>query len=177
MALTNPQAASHIAGADGAFEPQRGNNFSVEIPLDGADRDMIVFALSAFTLPSQTNEQITINYQNQTRKVAGQANVDEGSLTLVDYVDQDVRGAILRWRKKVYDVTTGKIGKAADYKYNCNLIMTGPDGENTRVAKLVGCWPPSDPTIDLNMEGAEKVMMECPLSIDDIDWSGSVTGL
>lgn len=177
MALENPQSADHIAGEQGSFEPQRMNNFSVEIPLGEADRDLIEMGLKGFSLPSTTNETITVNYQNETRKVAGQANVEEGTLALHDFVDADVRGAILRWRKQVYDPSTGKIGLAKDYKKTLNVLLKGPDGEGVRVAKLIGAWPTQDPPADMDMESPDKLLMEVPLSVDKINWSESINGL
>lgn len=176
MGLTNPQSANHIAAEAGSLEPQRQNNFSVEIPLDGNDGDLVVMALHGFTLPQQVNEVIEIEYQNEKRKVAGRASAEEGSLTLKDFVDTDVRGAILRWRKQVYDPQTGNIGLAADYKKSLDVVMHGPNGENTRVCKLIGCWPSADPSVELTMDGSDKIMMEVPIQIDKIDWSGSIQG-
>jgi hypothetical protein len=176
MALTNPQSADHIAAEAGTFEPQRQNNFSLEIPLSGTDKDYISMALHGLTLPQQTNEVGEIEFQNETRKYAGKANVEEGTLILKDFVDVDTLGAVLRWRKQVYDPQTGNIGLAKDYKKTGYAILTGPDGSGERVAKLIGCWPSADPSFDLNMEGSDKILLEVPIQIDKTDWSGSITG-
>jgi hypothetical protein len=175
-ALSNPQSADHIAAAAGTFEPQRQNNFSVEVSLGSADRDLIVMGLHGFTLPTQSNDIVEVEFQNEKRKVAGQVTVDEGSLVLKDFVDADTRGAILRWRKLVYDVQTGNIGLASSYKKTANVVMTGPDGSSTRVAKLVGAWPSADPAVELSSEGAEKLLMEVPIQVDKIDWSRDILG-
>lgn len=176
MALSNPQSADHIAAEAGAFEPQRKNNFAIEIPLPNADKDLVLVALQGFSLPKQGNDVVELQYQNEKRKVAGQVSVDESTLTLKDYVDVDTRGAILRWRKQVYDPQTGKVGLAKNYKKTVHVVMTAPDGTSQRVAKLVGAWPSADPTIDLAMDGGDAVMMECPIAIDKIDWSISIQG-
>jgi hypothetical protein len=177
MALQNPQAADHIAAAGGAFEPQRQNNFSVEIPLGGVDRDLIIMGLHGFTIPTQQNEVIEVPYQNEVRKVAGHVTVDAGNLSLYDFVDSDVYGAILRWRNKVYQAKTGKIGFAADYKLTLNVVMTAPDGSESRVAKLVGSWPMADPPREFSADASDKMLLEIPLSVDKIDWSDSIDGL
>lgn len=176
MALTNPQSADHIAAEAGSFEPQRKNNFSVEIQLPNADKDLVLVGLQGFSLPKQGNDVVEIQYQNEKRKVAGQVSVDESTLSLKDFVDVDTRGAILRWRKRVYDPKTGKIGLAKNYKRTVHVVMTAPDGSQQRVAKLVGAWPSADPVVDLAMDGGDAIMMECPIAIDKIDWSDSITG-
>jgi hypothetical protein len=176
LALTNPQAADHIAAEAGTFEPQRQNNFKLEIPLPGTDKDYISMALHGFTLPQQTNEVVEVEFQNETRKVAGKATVEEGTMILKDFVDVDTLGAVLRWRKQVYDPQTGNIGRASDYKKTGYVILTGPDGEDERVAKLIGVWPSADPSFDMNMEGSDKILLEVPIQIDKNDWSGSIVG-
>lgn len=176
MSITNPQSADHIAAEAGSLEPQRQNNFAVEIPLDNSDKDLILMGLHGFSLPQQSNEPIEVEYQNEKRKVAGQVNVEEANLILKDSVDTDTRGAILRWRKQVYDPQTGKIGLAADYKKELHVVLQGPDGSSIRVARLIGTWPSADPAVELSMEGAEKILMECPIQVDKIDWSDSITG-
>ena len=176
MSLQNPTSADHIAAQEGSFEPQRQNNFSLEIPLPNADKDLIVMALEGFDLPKQGNEVITLQYQNESRKVAGPVTVDQGALHLKDFVDADVRGAILRWRKQVYDPSTGKIGLAKDYKKTCNVILTAPDGSSQRIAQLEGVFPPEDPPNNFTMTSGDKVLMDVPISIDKIKWSGSILG-
>lgn len=176
MSLTNQLAADHIAQEAGSFEPQRNNNFSLEIPLDGADRDLIVVGLHGITLPVQSNTSIKVEYQNESRKVAGVAEVQDGEMMLKDFVDQDTFGAILRWRKKVYDPKTGSIGLAKNYKKTCNLILHAPDGTEKRVGKLIGVFPLADPDFQGSFESNEKRIMNVPLSIDKIDWSDSVIG-
>lgn len=175
-ALTNPQSADHIAAEGGTFEPQRQNNFTLEIPLSGSDKDYISMGLHGFTIPQQTNEVVEVEFQNETRKVAGKATVEEGSLVLKDFVDVDTRGAILRWRKQVYDPDTGQVGLAKDYKKVGYVILEGPDGSGQRIATLIGCWPSAEPSTDLNMEGSDKILLEIPIQIDKISWSNSIIG-
>lgn len=172
MTLQNPQAADHLAASAGEFEPQRTNNFSIEIPLGGQDKDLIIAALEGFTMPTTKNEIQEMKYQNETRKVAGPANVEQGNLKLKDFCDIGVRWALLRWRKQVYDKTTGKVGLAKNYKKTCFVVLHGPDGSNERVAKLLGVFPPEDPPDALDMSSPAPIMMEMPLSSDKVLWKG-----
>lgn len=176
--LQNPQAADHLAQEAGSFEPQRVFNFSVEIPLDGADKDLIIMALDSFKLPKTTNEKIELHYQNGMIYVAGKAKTDEGSLVLKDFADKDVIGAVMRWRNKVNSSKTGKVGLARDYKKTAYLTMTAPDGSYVRVCKLKGVFPPADPDLtEFNMGGNDVIKLTLPLSCDKTDWSETVTGL
>lgn len=176
MALTNPQSADHIAAAAGTFEPQRQNNFQIEIPLSGSDKDYISMSLQAVPLPNESNEEVEIKFQNESRYVAGKYKVDASQLSIRDYVDQDTRGAIMRWRKQVFDPQTGRVGLAADYKKTAHIVLHGPDGSTERVCKLIGCWPQAINGGTLNMDSAEQVMMEVVLRYDLVDWSQSLVG-
>lgn len=170
MALTNPQSADHIAAEAGTFEPQRQNNFSVEIALPGADKDILVMSTQGFPLPNESNDEVEIQYQNEKRYVAGMYNLDTTSLTLRDYVDVDTRGAVMRWRKQVYDPATGKVGLAKDYKKTAYLVLTAPDGTQQRLCKLKGAWPQQVTGGSLEMSSAEQVQIEVTLRFDKVIW-------
>jgi hypothetical protein len=176
--LTNPTSADHLAQEAGSFEPQRANNFSIEIPLPGSDKDVVVAALESFKLPRMTNDVVELHNQNEVRFVAGKAKAEDGELVIKDFVDKDALGALLRWRNKVYSSITGKIGLAKDYKLTCSVVLTAPDGTTQRVCKVRGTWPPSDPDYTpLNMTASEKTLLTLSLKCDKTDWSDSITGL
>ena len=169
-ALTNPQAADHIAAEAGTFEPQRSNNFSIEVSLEEADKDLIIMGLQSVPLPNESNDEIEIQYQNEKRYVAGQYTVDSTTLIVRDFVDQDTRGALMRWRKKVYDPATGQVGLASSYKKTANIVMTAPDGSQQRVCKMRGVWPQAMTGGNLAMDASDQVLVELTLRIDKALW-------
>lgn len=170
MGLTNPTAADHIAAEAGTFEPQRQNNFSIEIALEEADKDLIIMGLQGVPLPNESNDEIEIQYQNEKRYVAGPYTVDSTTLSIRDFVDMDTRGALMRWRKKVYDPATGQMGLAKNYKKTANIIMTAPDGSEERVCKLKGCWPQAVTGGNLSMDAGDQVLVEVTLRFDKVIW-------
>jgi hypothetical protein len=173
----NPQSADHIAGQAGTFEPQRQNNWSLEINIGtAADKDLVVMGLRAFALPNESNEDIEIPYQNEVRHIAGRYALDASTLVVNDFVDQDTRGALMRWRAQVYDSHTGKVGLAKNYKKTANVVMTAPDGSSRRVCKLIGCFPLSITGGNLSMESADPVQIEASIRYDKVDWSASLPG-
>jgi len=170
MALTNPMSADHIAAEAGSFEPQRSNNFSIEIALEAADKDLIIMGLQSVPLPNESNDEIEIQYQNEKRYIAGQYTIDSTTLIVRDFVDQDTRGALMRWRKKVYDPATGQVGLAADYKKSANIVLTAPDGSEKRVCKLKGTWPQALTGGNLAMDASDQVLVELTLRVDKAIW-------
>jgi len=168
-------SADHIASADGGFEPQRGNNFVISVALGGAgfssDPTMIQLAMRAFSLPVGRNEVHRIKHGNTTKKVAGGHDVEDFSLTLRDYVDQDVRKLLLEWRTLVYNVDTGAMGLASAYKKIATAIVSDPGGGNQRKCKLFGIWPPADPPGGFSMDNTEPIDMEMPFVVDKLKWT------
>lgn len=168
MALN--QNADHIAARAGSFEPQRQNNFTIEIyGLPGDDGQIIQLGLASISeIPGAENEIVEIPFQNEKVYVAGKASVAAITLSIRDYVDSQTREALLRWRKEVYDSETGKIGLARDYKKAGAIILTAPDGTEERVFDLQGCFLTNDPKGGLDMSASDQIMMEVTLSIDKV---------
>jgi len=170
MPLANPQSADHLAAAAGEFEPQRANNFSVEFPLPGNDKDLIVMSLVSFAMPNENNEEVEMPFQNERRWVAGKASVDAATLTVRDFVDKGTRKAVMAWRKKVWDKATGKIGLAKNYKLNGYVILHGPDGSATRIAKAIGAWPQAVTQGTGDYSTNDPIQIEVTLRIDKFVW-------
>ena len=88
-----------------AFEPQRSNNWSLEIsglPGGGENLENIVMGLQTFQLPTETTEPVEIMYLNEKRTYAGRTTYDGGSLQLVDYIDRGVANTINAWVSFVF---------------------------------------------------------------------------
>jgi hypothetical protein len=170
MPLANPQSADHLAAAAGEFEPQRSNNFTIEFPLPGNDKDLVVMSLVSFAMPTESNEEVEMTFQNERRWVAGKASVDTSTLTVRDFVDKTTRKAIMTWRKKVWDKATGKVGLAKNYKLTGYVILHGPDGSSQRIAKAVGCWPQSVTPGTLDYGSNDPVQIEVTLRVDKFIW-------
>ena len=156
-------SADHIAAQKGAFEPQRKNNFSVNFTVGGK---LIKQALDSFPWPKEETPPIEINFGNEKRKVAGVATYENLELVLKDFADQPVMGELLKWRRKVYDPATGKIGLAKDYKEQGEVVMFAPDGTLERKWKLHGMWPSKVDTGGGDMNANEPNKISVTITID-----------
>jgi hypothetical protein len=164
MATVN---ANHIAAKGGTFEPQRTNNFLVEIAgLEGDDQNYLVLSTQAITLPNETSELIEVRYMNEVRKVAGQTTHEDISWTIRDWVDVAARDALMRWRRQVANPETGGVGLASTYKKEGSVVFVGPDGVTERVMALQGVWPQSIAPGSFDHESSDKVIIEVTLAID-----------
>lgn len=174
MAENHFGATGHLAQQQGAFEPQRQNNFSITISgLGEGDAELISLAIASMDLPNESNEIIELPWGNEVVKVAGQARTDDVPLTVRDFVDRNVRDILVRWRRQVYDPRPdqgGRIGLARDYKKSATITLHGPDGTSKRVCALVGVWPSALNPGSLDMSASDVVQIELTLSVDKSYW-------
>jgi hypothetical protein len=96
--------------------------------------------------------------------------VDAATLTVRDFVDKGTRKAVMSWRKKVWDKATGKIGLAKNYKLNGYVILHGPDGSATRIAKAIGAWPQAVTQGTGDYSTNDPIQIEVTLRIDKFIW-------
>jgi hypothetical protein len=163
--------AAHLAstGTDvNSYQPQHQNHFYLEINLTeyGLDGNNITLAVDNFSGISNSNDEVELYFMNERRYVAGQAQFDAGTLTVKDFVDVETHRTLASWRNRVYDPGTGKVGWAAQYKKDANLVMVAPDGEGDRWWTLVGCWPQQVNYGAFDYNGSDPVRMECTLRYD-----------
>lgn len=160
-------SAQHLAPGMGTFEPQRTYNWSFEVALDDVgDQLLIMQGAESFSGPKESNEEIELNFANETRYVAGKAKYEANTLVLKDFVDQGTANAVIRWRRLVYNPETGSVGLATNYKKNADLQLTAPDGTFPRIWKFIGCWPQSVEFGDLDVNNSEKQLISINLRYD-----------
>ena len=105
-------SAHHIAPQAGGFEPQRLNNFTVEIyGLPGTE--ILELALAQGFTPTSTSGVPTVAFHAESRKFAGRSAFGNGSIVYNDYVDIPIASALEAWRRLLYDPTTGRVSAPA----------------------------------------------------------------
>lgn len=166
--------AEHIAAQAAGFEPQRQSNWEFEVELgSGDDKEIIRLSAISFALPNENNDPLELPYGNEKVYAAGKANFDASALVLRDYVDQETRNAILRWRRLVYDPETGAVGLARDYKKRASIVLKGPDGSTVydREVELIGCWPQAVTAGTLDYSAGDPVQIEVTIQYDKAIWN------
>jgi len=173
MPVIDP-SASFIAEQAGAFEPQRKNNWAIEFTLGNGEQEKIMsLSLKGSPFPKESNVKKSIKYFNETRHYAGAVTPFESlSVKYHDYVDRQILAALYAWRREVWDPNTGAIGLAAQYKKRGRLYFYPPNVVNggdsrARTWVLIGCWPVSVTTDELDMESdGDNVEITLEVSID-----------
>ena len=157
----------HLA-ADLKWEPQRTNNFQVEIyGLPGQGTEMIMLALSEFSLPTIQNDPYRVKHGNTEVKFAGVTEWSGSeSLRVNDYVTTDISAIISNWRELVYNSQTDAIGWAANYKKAASVFEAGPDGTFHREWKYEGVWPSGVEYGELSHESPELRKINVTLQYD-----------
>ena len=137
---------------DYEYEPQRGNNFEVQITglsdLVSVDKsqkiinatDTIRLACAGSGTPGFSVETLKVQRGNAEVKFAGKASYDDSEIKLNDFIGKDTEKVISAWQGLVYNPKTQNIGKASQYKKTGYLMEYSPDHAIVRQWQLVGCW-------------------------------------
>ena len=148
--------AYHMIGDD-SYEPQRNNNFEIHIyglsnlvyvdaqtgPTEDEAQDCLTLSAVSVGALNQEVGVIEVPYGNTKTKFAGLPSVGNSDIVYTDYIGKNTERIINAWHALVFNPNTEKIGRASEYKKPALLIETAPDGSNSRVWNLKGCWPSS----------------------------------
>lgn len=153
------------------YEPQRNNNFEVQIEvgtLNGNARagELITLSVATYAAPQINISQIPISYGNNKIKFAGLPEFPDSNVVLNDYIGINVERLLSDWQKQVYDPNTQEIGLAVNYKKTAYLLEYAPDGSNLRAWQLIGCWPSALQLGDFNQEGGNVRQITMTLTYD-----------
>jgi hypothetical protein len=173
-----PIEGNSILIAQGGFEPQRTNNWIVQI--NGGDNIGLAssdfyLSLKSFPFPVEQNPVKRIRWYNESRTYAGSlGDFADLSMQIHDYLDRNTAEIIYEWRRKIWNPANLTIGLARNYKLTGMLYLAPPNAIslNDIIAKartwyLQGIWPISLDMGTFDMDGdGENVMINCSLAVD-----------
>ena len=179
MAKNPLQLGTYHMAQSNDFEPQRTNNFEVQITglekLTTVDKglaiasnagDLITLSTDSFSAPQVSVGTVDISYGNNKIHFAGVPEFSGGSLTLNDYIGINIERILTAWFKLVYNMKTKAVGIATDYKKVAYMIEYAPDGTQARQWQLIGCFPTSIQLGDYSQDGANVRKITMELSYD-----------
>jgi hypothetical protein len=182
----------HMVDNNHLYEPQRNNNFEVQIHFDGilgpdgiplltkhnkAGQD-ILLSVDSFDAPNISIDVITVPYGNNEVKYAGKPSYSTSSISINDFIGLDVERILSDWHDCVYDPKTQKIGRAINYKASAHLVEYSPDGELYRMWMLHGVWPSDFNLGSFEQQGGSVRQIQLTLVYDyaTIDTENRVVG-
>jgi hypothetical protein len=159
-----PIEGNTILAAQGGFEPQRTNNWLVQIngsTLPGLSASDFYLALKTFPFPVESNPVQRIRWYNESRTYAGSlADFGDLNMQVHDYLDRATAQILYNWRRLIWNPGNLTIGLAANYKMTGMLYLGPPNAVSvadimghSRTWYLQGIWPTN---LDMGSFGGER---------------------
>lgn len=147
------------------FQIQRKNHY--EIVFDNTMVDSgISLLVTSFTLPKETTDTFKANYWNDSVNLPARTSFESSSLVIKDAINYDTEKQFQRWRLRVYNPKTGKVGYAEDFKCNAVVKEFSPSGDIIREWTLIGCWPSSVEYGDVSYDEAGEKTINATIMYD-----------
>lgn len=117
------------------YEPKRVFEWVLEI--DGLDS----FVAKTAERPKKNHEDITIDWINEKRFLAGKGEWQPIQIALYDPISPSAAAKVYEWLKLVHNDATGRMNYASVYKKNFKLKILDPRGRVVEQWTCVGGWP------------------------------------
>jgi hypothetical protein len=173
-----PIEGNQILIAQGGFEPQRTNNWLVQIngaTLPGLSSSDFYLSLKTFPFPVESNPVQRIRWYNESRTYAGSlADFGDLNMQVHDYLDRTTAYILYQWRRLIWNPQNLTIGLAAGYKMTGMLYLGPPNAvsvpdiiAHSRTWFLQGIWPTNVDFGAFDMDGmGDNVLVSCTLAVD-----------
>jgi len=116
------------------FEPITKRRFLLAI--EGIDS----FIVKSAARPTYTTEEVTINWLNSTRYVAGKTTFNTISVTLHDPIAPAGAQQVMEWIRLNFESVSGRGGYADFYKRDIQLKMLDPVGTVVQLWDIKGAF-------------------------------------
>lgn len=179
------RGAYHIANNTVEYNPQRKDNFTLVVndidnllrtgsaadSTEEADiivggQEQIMLALKSCSVPNVTQADISINRGNSVIKFAGKPSFSDISFSAYDYIGSNIKDVLLAWQQLSYNSSYDYVGKASEYKKNCQLLQLTPDGELVRYWEIKGAWLSEVKPGDFDYSTDDAQTVDCTMKID-----------
>ena len=180
-----PANSWHIADNPAIYEPARTNNF--EFVITGVDtllkagvraesaqeddyitngQEVVRLSVNKSTVPHFTQQEISVSRGNTKTYFAGPIEYSDGSIEVIDYIGASGKSVLMAWQALSGKAVAGLVGRAKDYKKECELVEYSPDYQKIRSWRLVGCWIKGLSEQEFNQEGADKKIITATIRFD-----------
>ena len=139
------------------FTPMMKRQFVFAI--EGID----AFLVKTAARPEITTEEVTINWINSTRYVAGKTTFGTLAVTLHDPIAPSGAQQVMEWIRLCFESVSGRAGYPDFYKRDIQLKMLDPVGTVIQLWDIKGAFLLSANFNEITYEGSD--MVEIALSI------------
>ena len=116
------------------FEPKR--KFRWVLAIEGID----AFIVKTAARPNISTEEITIDYINHKRYIAGKTSFNTMSVTLHDPIAPSGAQQVMEWVRTHFESVSGRAGYADFYKRDIQLKMLDPIGTVVELWDIKGAF-------------------------------------
>lgn len=143
------------------FEPLRKFRFILQI--EGID----AFLTKSTARPNRTFEEITIDWINEKRYLAGKHEFQTMPLELYDPIAPSGAQQVEEWIRLNFESVSGRSGYADFYKRDIQLKMLDPLGTVVQLWDVKGAWPKEINYNELAYENNEAAWVTLTLRYDN----------
>ena len=113
------------------------------------------YLVNSTTLPAQTVEPITTNWQGNEYKIGGVNSFSDFTVTFKSDRDQKLRSGFLSWVKMIHDPVSNVHGKPSEYFGSIDLTQINTEGKKVMSYSLVNAFPTSIGEVSLGYDSKE----------------------
>ena len=99
------------------------------------------YLVNSTTLPAQSIEPITTNWQGNEYKIGGTNTFSDFTISFKSDTNQSLRTSFLQWMKLIHDPSSNVHGKPMDYFGQVDLTQLDVEGKPIMSYSLINAWP------------------------------------
>lgn len=146
-----------------SFEPKR--KFRWYLQIDGLD----AYTLKTAQRPQMTFEETVIDWVNTKRYISGKGTPNPITITLNDPLSPSASQKVMDWIRLNYEMSTGRMGYANNYKKDFTLKLLDPQGAVAELWDIKGGWVQDSNFGDLDMASSDLVEITATIRFDTFE--------
>lgn len=186
--VPNPlKGTYHIASNSDLLEPQRVNNFELQIVFTANElvmpnidpksenvkyinaqvaSDTLRLAVTKDSVPNFELSVLEQQHGNNKTKFVGKPKYSDMPITCNEYIGRNAKFILQAWQHLCYDPHNQEIGLAKKYKKTAYLMEYTPDWQLVSTTAIYGCWPSSVTFTDNDNTQEGSKTIDCTIQYD-----------
>jgi hypothetical protein len=131
------------------------------------DTSLITYFVANSQSPVETTGIINVDWMNSQTKIGGRTLYEAWSITVRDDAKSKAYEYFKKWRRLVYETSSGQSSLPRDYKQPVDLYLLDNRGNHERGYKLVNAWPGSIGQMTLDYSTENIVTFPITINYDE----------